>query len=105
MYSTSTKGRQEVDKGGQEREEVLLGESSSGHSEASCQESTPQIWLPTADIEQDQEGVSSRFFPSNLDEFWPMFVQRKLHIYKISCLLFQLIPLLRCIRRQAPKDQ
>merc|ERR1719341_3116446 len=58
--STSTTGRQKVDKGEQEREEVLLGESSSGHSEASCQESTPQIWLPTTDIEQDQEGLQQK---------------------------------------------
>jgi len=55
IYSTSTKGRPE---GEQEREEVLLGESTSGHSEASCQESTPQIWLPTADIDQEGQKTS-----------------------------------------------
>ena len=57
---TDSEGEDEVEKEEQEREEVVLGESSSGHSEASCKESTPQIWLPTADIDQDQEGVQQK---------------------------------------------
>ena len=58
-FSKLNKGRLEADEEEQEREEMLL-EESSGQSEAPCQERTPQIWLPTADIDQDQAGVSLR---------------------------------------------